>query len=200
MKIRFLRFLGPILWIVCTGPSALACRLVKAPIAAEMVARAEVILRTTAIDYLVFPGKNNGVELRTTGVPDSRIRFRVEAVLKGTYTAAELVLPGYLSDQDDWNDQWAPYAMVRRNGRSGSCFANTYRQGAQFLLVLKRTRSVPAVPSSNTEFTVNWYALGPVNEQLRSAQDPWLRWVRQQVKARRSAAQENVAADKPRVP
>jgi hypothetical protein len=28
---------------------------------------------------------------------------------------------------------------------------------------------------------VNWYALGPVNEQLRSATDPWLVWVKQQL-------------------
>jgi hypothetical protein len=32
-------------------------------------------------------------------------------------------------------------------------------------------------------YTVNWYALGPVNEQLRSANDPWVQWVRQQIKA-----------------
>lgn len=33
------------------------------------------------------------------------------------------------------------------------------------------------------EYTVNWYALGPVNEQLESASDPWLLWVRQRVEA-----------------
>ena len=26
-------------------------------------------------------------------------------------------------------------------------------------------------------YTVNWYALGPVNEQLRGPGDPWLQWV-----------------------
>jgi hypothetical protein len=87
-----------------------------------------------------------------------------------------------MNDQDDWNDQAVPYTMVRRNGRSGSCFANTYRQGAQFLLVLRRTGNVSSAVSSNSEYTVNWYALGPVNEQLRSADDPWLQWVRDHVK------------------
>jgi hypothetical protein len=108
----------------------------------------------------------------------------VESVVKGTYTAPDLVLPGYLNDQDDWNDQAVPYAQVRRNGQGGSCFANTYRQGAQFLLVMRRTGSVSSAYSSNTEYTVNWYALGPVNEQLRSPEDPWLQWVRDQVKPR----------------
>jgi hypothetical protein len=31
------------------------------------------------------------------------------------------------------------------------------------------------------ELTVYWYALGPVNEQLHSLDDPWLLWVRKQV-------------------
>jgi hypothetical protein len=158
----------------------MACSVARAPstaemLAAEMVAGADVILRATAIEYTIAPGMvRNGREVRTTGVPDARIRFRVESVVKGTYTSVDLVLPGYLSEQDDWNDQPVPYGMVRRNGRSGSCFANTYRQGAQFLLVLKRT---------GPEYSVNWYALGPVNEQLRSPEDPWLQWVRDRVKA-----------------
>jgi hypothetical protein len=31
-------------------------------------------------------------------------------------------------------------------------------------------------------YTVNWYALAPVNEQLHSINDPWLLWVREQAK------------------
>jgi hypothetical protein len=87
---------------------------------------------------------------------------------------AELILPGYLMDRDDFNDHEAPYSFVRPNGRSGSCFANSYRSGAEFLLMLRKR------PSG--DYTVNWYALGPVNEQLRSESDPWLLWVREQAK------------------
>jgi hypothetical protein len=165
-----------VLWILGAVESVLACSLARAPSPAEMVAGAELIVRATAVEYAVPP---NGTS-RTSGVPDSRIRFRVESVLKGTSQGSELILPGYLSDQDDWNDQPSPYPMVRKNGRRGSCFANTYRHGAQFLLVLKPNGGVPSVFSSNTQYTVNWYALGPVNEQLRSPDDPWLRWVREQ--------------------
>jgi hypothetical protein len=168
-----------ILWILWTVDSALACKTGWRS-NTEMVAGAELILRASAVDYAVQPIGTG----RTTGVSDSRIRFRVESVLKGTYGSQDLLLPGYLSNKDDWNDQPSPYSMVRTNGRSGSCFANTYRQGAQFLLVLKRTGGVATVFSSDTEYTVNWYALGPVNEQLRSPEDPWLKWVSEQVNAR----------------
>jgi hypothetical protein len=83
---------------------------------------------------------------------------------------SELILPGYLVDRDDFNDQQPPYTFVRPGGRSGSCFANSYRSGGQFLLFLKKAKA--------GEPTVNWYALAPVNEQLHSDDDPWLLWVR----------------------
>jgi len=57
-------------------------------------------LRATVIDYPVIPNtKSNGREVRTIGVPDSRIRFRVESILKGPYSRAEIVLPGYVNER-----------------------------------------------------------------------------------------------------
>jgi hypothetical protein len=76
----------------------------------------------------------------------------------------EVTLPGYLVDRDDFNDQRPPYTFVRPGGRAGSCFANSYRSGGQFLLFL--------ATSKDGELTVNWYALAPVNEQLHSDSDP----------------------------
>jgi hypothetical protein len=105
-------------------------------------------------------------------VPDSTIRFKVLEVIRGG-TQPELILPGYLTDTDDFNDQPPPYDFVRPGGRRGSCFANSYRLGSQFLLLLQKRQS--------GELTVNWYALGPVNEQLHSTNDPWLLWVQEQV-------------------
>lgn len=81
-------------------------------------------------------------------------------------TAARAIMSGAAADG-------SPYTFVRRGGRAGSCIANTYKRGAEFLLMLAKT---------DRGFTVNWYALGPVNEQLRSSEDPWLRWVRNEVK------------------
>jgi len=132
-----------------------------------MVQQADLILRAIAVEYAVAPNPNE----RTTGEPDSRIRFKVLEVIRGG-PQSELILPGYLMDTDDFNDHPSPYRFVRPTGRRGSCFANSYRIGAQFLLLLKKR--------SAEEVTANWYALGPVNEQLHSASDPWLLWVTEQ--------------------
>ena len=132
-----------------------------------MVTGADAIVRARAAEYAVAPSDTLG----TTGTPDSRIRCKVIERIRGS-VPSDLILPGYLVDRDDFNDQRPPYTFVRPNGRAGSCFANSYRSGGQFLLLLKKTKS--------GEFTVNWYALGPVNEQLHSDEDPWLLWVREQ--------------------
>jgi hypothetical protein len=132
----------------------------------EMVNQADVIVRAIAEKYDVTPKNPN---LVTTGVPDSTVHFHVLEVVRGD-ARTDLTLPGYLTDKDDFNDHPSPYNFLRPGGRHGSCFANTYRLGAQFLLLVKKQQS--------GELTVNWYALGPVNEQLHSTNDPWLLWVR----------------------
>ena len=144
------------------------CTIARPVSATEMVRDAQVIVRAQAVEYSVGP-----TGLTTTGTPNSVVRFKVVETLKGSVGAADLTLQGYLGEKDDFNDHAAPYTFVRPGGRAGSCFANTYRRGAEFLLMLKR---------AGDAVTVNWYALGPVNEQLRSADDPWLRWVREELK------------------
>ncbi len=134
----------------------------------DMVKNADAVVRATAVEYAVPPSNPN---LITSGVPDSTIRFRVEENIRGI-TVTDLVLHGYLINRDDFNDQTPPYSFVRPLGRRGSCFANSYRTGAQFLLFLKKN---PA-----GELIVEWVPLGPVNEQLHSDSDPWLLWVRDQ--------------------
>ena len=155
--------------------SGYACSVFLIPGPAELVSNAELIVHVTAVDYA---GQGPG-NMRTTGVADSKVRFRIESVLKGVYAPKELELNGYLGSGDDWNDGEVPYTFVRRDGRSGSCFANTYRQGGQFVLLLTRV-SVP-MHQGDTPYTVNWAPLAPVNEQVRSADDPWVRWVKAQV-------------------
>lgn len=154
---------------------AYPCQRVTPVSSTEMVKEADVIVRAIAERYDVPPKNPN---LRTTGVPDSKVRFEVLEVMRGK-TLAKLTLPGYLSDEDDFNDRPSPYNFVRPGGRAGSCIANTYRSGAQFLLLLKKEQS--------GELTVNWYALGPVNEQLHSTTDPWLVWVRTEAQKPKSA-------------
>ena len=141
----------------------------------EIVKEADVIVRAIAERYDVAPKNPN---VWTTGVPDSTVHFDVLEVIRGD-ARTDLTLPGYLSDRDDFNDHPSPYNFVRPGGRAGSCIANTYRSGAQFLLLLKKEQS--------GELTVNWYGLGPVNEQLHSTNDPWLLWVRAEAQKAKSA-------------
>jgi hypothetical protein len=144
----------------------------------ELFDNADVIVRATAVKYAKPPNNTN---FMTTGEPDSTIQFKVEESLRGKDLPDTIALNGYLSDRDDYNEMPVPYTFVRPNGRSGSCFANTYKQGAQFLLFLKK---------NNKGYTSNISALGPTNEQLRSENDPWLLWVKDHLKDTQGAKQE----------
>jgi hypothetical protein len=146
------------------------CTIIRPVSPEEVVRGADAIVRVTAVEYARPP---KDPTIWTTGVPDSQVRFKTIEVLKGRDVPSVLVLPGYIVDRDDFNELKVPYTFVRRGGRSGSCFANSYRQSGDFLLMLKL--------GADGAYTVNWYALGPVNEQLRGEDDPWLLWVRQQV-------------------
>jgi hypothetical protein len=142
-----------------------ACQRVSPVSAFEVVDSAHAIVRAIAFEYSLAPEGPS----RTTGEPESRVKFEIKEILRGPSDLRVLELNGYLSDKDDFNDHRPPYTFVRPGGRAGSCYANTYKQGAQFLLFLKK---------GAVGYTVNWNALAPVNEQLHSEDDPWLFWVR----------------------
>lgn len=137
-----------------------------------LVKSAELIVRATAIRYERAPEG----EYWTTGEPDSTVEFRIEEVLKGSNVPKKIILNGYLSAEDDFNELPVPYHFVRPGGRGGSCFANAYKKGAQFLLFLGKKKD-------NSGYTPNIDALAPVNEQLRSTTDPWLLWVKDYLKS-----------------
>jgi len=124
------------------------------------------VIRAQAVKYSKEPENNF---IRTTGIPDSKVEFKILEVIKGDSISGSIFLNGYLNDKDDFNDQQVPYNFVSLNGRSGSCFANTYKQGAEFLLFLKKT---------SDGFTVNIDSLAPVNEQLHSSVDPWVFYIK----------------------
>lgn len=130
--------------------------------AKEIVRRADAIVRATALEYAGPPN-----------IPDSRIKFKIVESIRGR-VIGDLLLPGHLVTTNDFNDRQPPYSFVRPNGRRGSCYADSYKAGGEFLLFLKRI--------SGGEYTVKWFALGPVNEQLHSVTDKWLIWVREQAK------------------
>ena len=103
--------------------------------------------------------------------------------MKGQYGGTTISLPGFLTDHDDWNRQMPPYIFPRPTA-DASCFAHGYRKGGQFLLILKKwdgsiSELIAGRPLDG--YTTVWIP-GAVNEQLRSPDDPWVQWVRQQVK------------------
>jgi hypothetical protein len=163
---------------ILSATHAYACQRVNSVSSVEMVKQADAIVRATAVEYASAP---QNPSMLTMGQLDSTIRFKVLEVIRGQ-VPSHLILPGYIVDHDDYNDQPPPYNSVRSSGRSGSCFANSYRSGGQFLLILRKTQ--PA------GYTVNWYALGPTNEQLHSINDPWLVWVREQAKGQTAPSGE----------
>ena len=155
--------------MVCAA-DAYPCKTSRRVSSVDMVLEADAIARVTAEGYTVAPR----VSTSPMGRLDvQRIRFKVLEVIRGK-VPADLFLDGVLVDADDFNDETSPYNSVRSEGKRGSCFAGSYRTGAQFLLLLKKRGS---------DFTVDWYPLAPVNEQLRSVNDPWLLWVRTQANA-----------------
>ena len=82
-----------------------------------------------------------------------------------------LTLDGTLVARDDYNGSPVPYTSVRPDGLRGACFAYAYRAGAQYLLLLRPD-------PERGGLTPYWEPLAPVNEQVRGARDPWVRWVR----------------------
>jgi hypothetical protein len=145
----------------------------------ELFDHADLIVRATAVKYAKAPADPN---MRTTGRPDSIVEFKVEEVLRGKDAPKSISLNGYLSDKDDYNEMPIPYTFVRPTGRSGSCFANTYKQDAQFLLFLKNV---------DGKYTSNISALGPANEQLRPDNDAWLQWVKDYLKKEAKPKQQS---------
>ena len=97
---------------------------------------------------------------------------RVEWIRGGTDTIHAFIMPGIAVEHDDFNAHAVPYQMVRPAGARGSCFADEYRLGREYLLLLKFGAGI---------HPIRWWPLGPVNEQLRGEDDPWLHWVRARV-------------------
>ena len=170
---KLMIFKIPILFFALTflfgATATYACRTVK-PTTTAMVENAEVIVRVKAGEYVEEPKGS----IRDLYEPsNTTINFKVKETLKGDSVPNEIILNGYLSDADDFNETEIPYNFVRRGGRGGSCSAYEYKKGAEFLLFLKKV---------GEKYTVNWYSLAPTNEQLHSSNDEWITWVRNYLK------------------
>src|SRR2546423_7183568 len=122
-------------WAAFMFPATvLACRA-PPPSPTAMVSRAEIIVRATAVEYVKSPVG----DLRQLNEPgDAEIDFRVKEILKGQTVPATIVLNGYLTARNDFNDRPVPYDFVRPGGRGGSFYPHWYMQGPDIFLILKK--------------------------------------------------------------
>jgi hypothetical protein len=131
----------------------------------KMVAAAVLVVRVRATGPDSAPVVLSGQRFPGVG-------FDVLEVLRSDSldaTPHHLAVTGRLTDYDDFNRTPVPYPYVRPDGLRGSCFADTYRVGAEYLLLMARARGA---------LTPYWAPLLPTNEQLHGPGDPWLVWVR----------------------
>jgi hypothetical protein len=165
------------------GGEAPACSYLGEISNTKVLNGADAIVRAIAVDYVSPPVKpqtprpaGSTAEIypaKAAALPRVTfpgIRFKVIETIRGIETP-ELILPGNLVEEDDFNDKPAPYSVVRPDGRGGSCYARSYRKGSQFLLFLKKDAA--------GKLTADWAPLSPANEQLHSENDPWLLWARE---------------------
>lgn len=151
-----------------SGPSSTAEALVR---------ETPVIVRATAVR-----------QVPVSGAQMPGMVFRVVEVLKGEQVPDSLVFAGYVHDADDYNPGPVPYAYRRNGNVGGSCYAYSYKPGAEYLLFLGRFR---------WGLTPYHSIFSPTNEQLRGPDDPWLKWVRDRIPpdaAPRATATESPAA------
>ena len=81
-----------------------ACRTVR-PSTSAMVEDAEVIVRVKAGEYVEEPKG----DIRALNEPsNATISFKVKETLKGDSVPSEIILNGYLSDADDFNETEVP--------------------------------------------------------------------------------------------
>ena len=143
----------------CLGPPPLSPSV--------LITRADVIVRAKTLQY-VKTRREEMVELDFSS--NGNIQFKVEEVLKGEGIPATLTIEGLLSVVDDFNDHPVPYDLVRPSGRHGFCEVYIYKKDAEFLLFLRKEEG---------KLTPYWASMSPTNEQLRSPDDAWLKWVKE---------------------
>lgn len=131
----------------------------------SMVGEADAIVRAVATDSMgPLPYERSGW-----------IRFRPLEILRGPFPNLEFVLEGRLVPHDDFNEGPVPYTRVRSSGW-WECFASDYRRGGEYLLLLRKEYHGLLTPL--------WSAASPTNEQIRGADDPWVTWVRGEIRQR----------------
>ena len=173
LKVTALSFISAVAMLVSSTPASACGSASRETDPRILVQNTEAIVRATAVGY---------GESSPAGSRIRFIEFRVEEVLKGKGAPDTFLIRGVLTGKDDFNDRPVPYDYVRPMGRGGSCAAYHYKEGAEFLLFLKRHAPDEEDSRQWGEVTPYWASMAATNEQLRSSDDAWLLWVKNQLR------------------
>ena len=153
---------GALVVSVAGAPAVHACTAMLKP-ADQVIREAEVILLVRAMEPAPW--------MRTSG---GMVVLRALDLLKGSYDRPFVTVPGQIRDYRSDPARRPPYDQIDCVGRvpgCGSCFAQSYREGARYLLLLKGG-------------TPYWAPLSPTNEEVSGPDDPWVVWVKRQLAGR----------------
>ncbi len=158
----FLLAAGALVVSVAGAQAVHACTAMLKPMD-QVIREAEVILLAWAMEPAPW--------MRTSG---GMVVLRALDVLKGSYDRPFVTVPGQIRDYPSDPARRPPYEQIDCVGRApgcASCFAQRYKDGAQYLLLLKGG-------------TPYWAPLSPTNEEVSGPDDPWVVWVKRQLERR----------------
>jgi hypothetical protein len=95
------------MWILLVVRPGISCSAAGVDVT-SVIGKADLILRATAVEYI---GPELPIGARRLW--NSNIRFSIEEIVKGTYEKRDLILPGFLTDVDEWNGGASPYKGAR---------------------------------------------------------------------------------------
>jgi hypothetical protein len=135
----------------------------------EVIVIGEALREYAPEDAHAPPGPGRGLEIWPL------VEFRVLEVLKGEGVPDSLAVFGTLTDTSNFNTGPVPYTSTSQKQRSGWLRADRYERNGCFLLFLDvETDS----KTGRSYFIVQYDPDAPNSEQVRSAQDPWVLWVK----------------------
>ena len=151
-----LRLIGTLSFIpLIFGSDGRACAVPHVATASEITEGADTILLV----------KVPNVEIQQV----SPIEMTILEVLKGDFRRKTVTVQGQTACYHGPNDHPVPYDFVRLGGRFGDCFAEDYKAGGHFLLFLR-------------DSDVHWSPLAATNEEVSGPKDPWVVWVKHQLR------------------
>jgi hypothetical protein len=148
-------------------PSAWACSVTHIYSASEITALADLIVRAKAIDYH---------REESTASPVGFVTFEVLDILKGSLDAPLFQVAGTIDQYEGPNTEKVPYPYVRKGGLHGLCFARDYALGVEFLMFLRKGHAY-------------WSPLSATNEEVTGDMDPWVRWVKEELRRQQGQPQ-----------